>query len=389
MSSTAPGGPLADVRVLDFTHALAGPYCTMLLADLGADVIKVEPPEGDHTRFLGPYPPGASTSPFGGYFQSINRGKRSIVLDLKQPEERERILALLPEIDVVVENFTPSVMGRLGLGWDVLSSHNPALVYVTVRGFGDPALGRSPYADWPTFDMVVQAMGGLMSITGPEPGQPVKSGPGVGDIFPATLAAVGLLAALHHARSTGEGQHVDVAMYDGVIALCERIIHQYSYTGKVPTQQGNTHPLLCPFDLFSSADGFVAIAAPRDRQWRLLAEAIGRPELADDERFETVRARSAHSDLVREAISAWTRSRPTAEIVQRLGGEVPVGPMNSVADIFVDPHVRIREMLVELEHPGAEPMRVAGSPIKLSKTPSKVRGRAPLLGEHNEEVLNR
>lgn len=381
-------GPLADVRVLDFTHALAGPYCTMLLADLGADVIKVEPPEGDHTRSFGPYPPGDEIPPFGGYFQSINRGKRSVSLDLKRPEERDRLLALLPEFDVVVENFTPSVMERLGLGWDVLSARNPALVYVTIRGFGDPALGRSPYADWPTFDMVVQAMGGLMSITGPRPGEPTKTGPGVGDIFPAALAAVGLLSALHHARRTGEGQHVDVAMYDGVIALCERIIYQYSYTGKVPSQQGNGHPLLCPFDLFPSADGFVAIAAPRDKQWRALAECIGQPELATDERFATAAARVEHCELVRQIIGTWTASLDTTEIVSTLGSRVPVGPMNSVSDIFEDPHVRAREMLVEVEHPGAGIQTIAGSPIKLSKTPSKVRRGAPLLGEHNAEVLN-
>ena len=384
---TDAAGPLADVRVLDFTHALAGPYCTMLLADLGADVIKVEPPEGDHTRSFGPYPPGEATPPFGAYFQSINRGKRSISIDLKQPEERDRLLALLPDFDVVVENFTPSVMERLGLGWDVLSDRNPALVYVTVRGFGDPALGRSPYADWPTFDMVVQAMGGLMSITGPRPGQPTKTGPGIGDIFPAALAAVGLLSALHHARRTGEGQHVDVAMYDGVIALCERIIYQYSYTGKIPTQQGNGHPLICPFDLFSSADGFVAIAAPRDKQWRALAESIGQPELATDERFATAAARVENCELVRRIVGSWTERLDTTEIVSTLGGRVPVGPMNSVRDIFDDPHVRAREMLAEVEHPGAGIRTIAGSPIKLSKTPSKVRRGAPLLGEHNAEVL--
>lgn len=381
-------GPLSDVRVLDFTHALAGPYCTMLLADLGADVIKVEPPDGDHTRNFGPYPPGVESLPFGGYFQSINRGKRSIVLDLKLPKERDRLIGLLPEIDVVVENFTPSVMDRLGLGWDVLSRHNSALVYVSVRGFGDPALGRSPYADWPMFDMVAQAMGGLMSITGPAPGQPMKAGPGIGDIFPAALAAVGLLSALHHARRTGEGQQVDVAMYDGVISLCERIVHQYAYTGEVPAQQGNSHPLLCPFDLFPSDDGFVAIAAPRDRQWRILTQFIGQPELATDERFATSTARAENCELVRSIVGKWTASLPTAKIVEKLGGSVPVGPVNAVDDIFSDPHVRAREMLVELEHPGAGTRTVAGSPIKLSKTPSRVRRRAPLLGEHNAEVLN-
>jgi crotonobetainyl-CoA:carnitine CoA-transferase CaiB-like acyl-CoA transferase len=384
---TATVGPLSDVRVLDFTHALAGPYCTMLLTDLGADVVKVEPPSGDLARRVGPFPSSAADAPYGGYFQSVNRGKRSVVANLKAPEERDRILALVPDFDVVVENFTPGVMERLGLGWDALSARNPAVVYATIRGFGDPAFGRSPYAHWPTFDLVAQAMGGLMSITGAEPDKPLKAGPGVGDIFPATLAAVGLLAALHHARRTGAGQHVDVAMYDGIVALCERIVHQHSYTGEVPTQQGNTHPLLSPFDIFRSSDGFVAIAAPRDAQWERLLGLIARPELLSDERFASVRSRAEHGHAVREVISTWAAQRTNAEIIECLGGRIPVGPVNDVGDIFADPHTRIREMLIEVEQPGHGTVVVAGSPIKLSQTPSKVRSRAPLLGEHTQEVL--
>lgn len=385
---TAPrGGPLADVRVVDFTHALAGPFCTMLLTDLGADVVKIEPPRGDHTRHVGPFKGDPAGEPFGGYFQSINRGKRSVVADLKDPAARDRVLTLVDAADVVVENFTHGVMDRLGLGYEALSARNPALVYAAIRGFGDPATGESPYVDWPAFDLVVQAMGGLMSITGEADGPPLKCGPGVGDIFPATLCAVGLLAALHHARTTGVGQQVDVAMYDGILALCERIVYQHSYTGGIPERQGNTHPLLSPFDIFATRDGHVAIAAPRNELWHKLLDLIDRGDLREDPRFATPAKRAEHADAVRGAIAGWVSQRTNGEVVERLGGRVPVGPVNTVADVFADPHVRARQMLVDVEHPGGGTVAIAGSPIKLSKTPARVRGRAPLLGEHTQEVL--
>lgn len=385
---TVAPGPLQDVTVVDFTHMLAGPYCTMVLTDLGADVIKIERTSGDPTRRIGPFPAGErGDAPYGGYFQSINRGKRSVAVDLKAEGDRDAILELVDAADVVVENFAPAVMDRLGLGYETLRERNPALVYASIRGFGDPALGASPYADWPAFDLNVQAMGGLIGITGPEGGTPLKAGPGVGDIFPAVLGACGVLAALHHARRTGEGQHVDVAMYDGVLALCERIVNQYSYAGTVPRPQGNTHPLLSPFDVFATSDGFVTIAAPGEAQWRELCALIDRADAAEDPRYATVERRAVHGDEVRELVGAWTALHTTAAVIERLGGRIPVGPINTVEDIFADPHVQAREMLVEVEQPGSDPVRVAGSPIKLSRTPAGVRGRAPLLGEHTEEVL--
>jgi len=367
---------------------LAGPFCTMLLADLGADVVKVEPPAGDTSRTLGPYAPDDELRAYGGYFQSVNRNKRGLALDLTQEGAREVVRRLVKDADVVVENFRAGVMERLGLGYESLHERNPRLVYAAIRGFGDPRTGASPYLDWPAFDITAQAFGGFMGITGAGPGESYKAGPGIGDIFPAVLTAVGLLAAVHHSRRTGEGQFLDVAMYDGVLAMCERIVHQHSYTGDVPQPQGNTHPLLSPFDTFRTKDGQVTIAAPEAWHWAALAEAMGRPELAEDERFVTNATRLRHRDLVEEMVAAWCAERTNREVVAALGGRVPVAPVQSVADIFADPHVAIRAMLAQVEQPGSStPRQVAAPPIKLTATPATVRTRAPLLGEHSQAVL--
>ncbi len=381
-------GPLADLTVVDLTQGLAGPFCTMLLADLGARVIKVEPPEGDGTRRTGPFAPDDRLRAFGGYFQSVNRGKESLAVDLKQEEGREVLRRLVRRSQVLVENFRAGVMERLGLAYEALRAVNPRLVYAAIRGFGDPRTGESPYADWPAYDVVAQAMGGIMSITGPDPNTPVKVGPGVGDILPAMFLALGVVSAVRHAERTGEGQFLDVAMYDAVLAVCERIVHQYAYTGQVPRPEGNGHPLLCPFDLFPARDGWVAIAAPRDHLWRELAAAMGRPELGEDPRFATNAARVEHADEVRQIVTGWTSTRTRAEVVAAIADRVPCGPVQDAAEVFADPHVRARQMLVELEHPGCEtPKTIAGIPIKLSRTPGAIRHRAPLLGEHTVEVL--
>lgn len=212
--------------------------------------------------------------------------------------------------DVVVENYAAGVMDRLGLGYEVLQEQNPRLVYATLRGFGDPRTGDSPYRNWPAFDVVAQAMGGFLGVTGTPDGTPIKSGPGIGDLFPATLLAVGILAALHHARRTGEGQFMDVAMYDAVLSMCERTVYQYSYTGDVPAPQGNTHPLLCPFDILPTVDGWIALAA-NDKQWPIICEAMGRPEMAVDERYTSNSARVRHRIEVRSALEEWLATTTT------------------------------------------------------------------------------
>lgn len=381
-------GALSDLRILDLSQILAGPICTQMLADHGAQVIKVESLAGDGIRSSGPFRPDDTLHAFGGYFQSINRNKSSVALDLKQEEGKAIFRRMVEEADVVVENFRAGVMDRLGLGYETLRAIKPALVYATVRGFGDPRSGASPYANWPAYDVVAQAMGGIMNITGEAGGAPTKIGPGVGDIVPGLMLALGILAAVHHARRTGEGQFVDVAMVDGVLALCERTVYQQSYEGRTPGREGNRHPLLCPFGLFPANDGWVAVGCAEEKLWGELARIIGRPDMADDPRYATNRARVEHADEVIAAIGAYTAARSKAELAQALGGRVPFGPMCNSRDIFDDPHYRVREMIVEVEHPGcAEPVQIAGVPIKLSVTPGAVRRRAPLLGEQTDEIL--
>jgi crotonobetainyl-CoA:carnitine CoA-transferase CaiB-like acyl-CoA transferase len=381
-------GPLAGLRVLDLTQALAGPFCTMLLADLGADVIKVEPPAGDMTRFVGPFTLEDTERAYGGYFASINRGKRSIVLDLKQDADHDVLLQLATTVDVVVENSRAGVMDRLGVGYETLSASNPKLVYAAIRGFGDPRTGESPYGDWPSYDVVAQAMGGVVSLTGSDDGDVMKCGPSVGDIFSGALGTVGLLAAVVHARSTGEGQFVDVAMYDAVLSLCEGAAYWYSYTGQVRRSTGNGHPTIAPFDIFPTSDGHCAIGTPSDRMFAVLCDRMGSAELADDERFKGPRDRLVNRAEMNELLMRWTSSKTTAEIVELLSGDVPVGPVNDMAAIYADPHVAVRHMLVEVEQPdGSRPVTLAGQAIKMTKTHTGIRSRPPRLGEHTDEIL--
>jgi len=360
----------------------------MLLADLGAVVIKIEPPEGDPTRTFGPFRKGDRVRAYGGYFQSLNRNKLGLTIDLKNPEERKQFLHLVRQTDVVVENFRSGVMEELELGFERLLTQNPRLVYAAVRGFGDPRTGSSPYADWPAYDVIAQAMGGLVACTGYDEDHPTKVGPGVGDIFPGALTAVGVLAALHHVQLSGQGQFVDVAMYDAMISLCERSVYLYSYNEVVAAPEGNGHPFLVPFDVVRAADGWVAIAAPTDRYWTQLCTLMGLPGLSRDPRYASLEARQAHAPAVRELISDWARSRSRLDIVRLLGGLVPVGSVQSGDEILADPHIYGREMIFELPHPGVdEPVRVAGTPIKFTLTRPSPPVRAPLLGEHDQYFL--
>lgn len=383
-----PSGPLQGIRVIDFTQALAGPFCTMLLADLGADVVKIEPVTGDLTRFTGPYRRSDTEHHYGAYFASINRNKRSVILDLTTEFGREAALRLAEGAHAVVENSRAGVMERLGLDYEAFAARNPGLVYAAIRGFGDARSGRSPYEAWPAYDVVAQAMGGAVGMTGTADGQTMRVGPPVGDIYPATVAALGVCAALVRAVQHGRGQFLDVAMYDAVLALSEQLVYRYSYTGQVTRPQGNGHPALCPFDLFETADGYCAIAAPTERHWPILANLIGRPDLVDDERCRTNRERVRNADFVRAQLTAWTKARTKAEIVEALAGQVPVGPVNTAEDIFADPHVAVRNMLVDVPHPGTgEEVALPGSPIKLQDTPAGIYRRPPLLGEHTDELL--
>jgi len=389
MTAAPASGPLKGLKVLDFTQALAGPFCTQQLADLGADVVKVETLDGgDLTRNSGPFHETDVERRYSGYFQSVNRGKRSIAVDLKTVDGVDLVKRLVPDFDVVVENFRVGVMDRLGLSYETLAALNRRLVYAAIRGFGDPRTGASPYADWPAYDVVAQAMGGMMGITGLAGGTPIKIGPGVGDTIPALYAALGIVSAVLHARETGEGQFLDVAMADAVLAVCERIVHQHSFGRLTPGPEGNHHPFLLPFGVYPAADGFVAIACPGDPFFRALCAALGAAELLGEPEFETPKARAANRERVIERLSALTGKLTKAELQAKLGGVVPFGPVKDIAEIAADPHFAQRGMLAEIECPGLpEPMRIAGPPIKLARTPSAVRRRAPALGEDTTEVL--
>lgn len=386
--SLIPPGALDGMRVIDLTQVLAGPFCTQILADHGAEVLKVEPLKGDETRKLGPYRADDELREISGYYQSVNRNKKSIALDLKAPEGREVLLKLIDGADALVENSRGGVMERLGLSYELLSSRNPRLVYAAIRGFGDPRSGESPYAAWPAFDIVGQAMGGMMGITGPDADTPIKVGPGVGDLIPGLFAVIGILMALLKARQSGQGQFVDVSMVDCVLATSERIVNQYSYTGRVPRPEGNRHPLLCPYGVVRASDGWLTLSAPTDSFWRKLLTLIDGNDLVDDPRYATNSARLERQDEVYAIVERFTSDRTKAELTQLFGGVIPFGPIYDVADIFADPHFALREMLIEVEQPGsATPVKVAGVPIKMSLTPGRVRHRAPLLGEHTRQIL--
>ena len=395
--SGPPKGPLTGLRVIDCTQALAGPFGTSLLADLGADVIKVEAPKGDGSRASPPLPPdyanpnaeeGAAVN-FGGYFASVNRNKRSIVLDLKQESDQAVLLDLCAGADAIVENMRAGVMDRLGLGFEVIKARNERIVYAAIRGFGDPRTGESPYQDWPAYDIVAQAMGGLAHITGPGDGSGgYPSGASIGDIYPGTLMALGVVSALLHAQKTGEGQFLDVAMYDAMLALNETTVVNYGYAEQTLEARGQHHPTLMPFGIFPAADGGVALACPGPNHWQKLCEAMGRGDLIEDERCKNTFVRARNFVFVEAQISAWTSGLTKAEIIGHLGGHVPCGPVNTAAEIFADPHVEAREMLTRFQLPGDNPeVAITGTPIKFTRTPAGFYRRPPNLGEHTEEIL--
>lgn len=389
MTSTTGFGALEGLRVLDFTQALAGPFCTQILGDHGAEIVKIEAPDsGDFARDSGPFHAADVEHKQSGYFHSINRNKKSISIDLKTAAGREIVFAMVPQFDVVVENFRAGVMDRLGLSYEALRARNPRLVYATVRGFGDARSGASPYTEWPAFDVVSQAMGGMMGITGMDAAHPVKTGPGVGDTIPALYLAFGVLAAVLRARSTGQGQFVDVAMLDAVLAVSERIIHQRSFGKITAVPEGNFHPFLVPFGVFAVKDGHVAIGCPSDGFFRELCTGLGLLDLRDDPTVATTADRRARRDHVNAVVSARMLEFTKAELMTRLGGKVPFGPVYNVDEIMADPHFAARGMLAEIECPGIpETMRIAGVPLKFSETPGGVRHRAPDHGEHTDPVL--
>jgi len=376
-----PTGPLSGVVVLDLTRVLAGPYCTMLLSDLGARVIKVERPgAGDDAREIGPFVGDRSA-----YFMSLNRGKQSIALDLKSEPDREIFEELLAMSDVLVENFRAGAMERLGYGWDDLRVRHPTLIYAAASGFGH----SGPYSHRPAYDMVVQGMGGIMSLTGEPGGAPTRVGTSVGDLTAGLFTAIGVTTALYHRAQTGEGQKIDVAMLDCQVAILENAIARYQATGDVPGPIGSRHPSITPFGAFATADGFVVIAAGNDGLFGALCDCLERPGLARRPEFASNAARTEHADALKDEIEgSLGRHGSTHWLALLEAAGVPCGPINDVAQVLEDPQVRARNMVVEIEEAGSESLQIAGNPIKLSGFGDpETRGAAPGLDESREALL--
>jgi len=390
MSESTRRGPLADLTVIDCTRALAGPFGAGLLADLGARVIKVEPPLGDGYRntppflddYAAPYEDEPAGTDFGAPFAAVNRNKRSVCLDLKDSNDKDIFLQLCDQADAVVENMRAGVMERLGLSYETLAARNPKIVYACVRGFGDPRTGESPYVNWPSLDAAAQSFGGLVHA---------NDGlvtPATADIFPGTLMALGVVSAIHAAARTGQGQFLDVGMYDAMLAFQKSAVAQYGFTGK-PNPAGLQRAMtLYPFDLFPAKDGRISLAVAQPRHWDLLCAAMERGDMMTDPRCATNAARLANVDWVEAQICAWTQQLTRAQILAKLDGAIPVGPVQTMADIYTDPHIEARGMLESCEPGGDNPrITLAANPIKFTATPTHLYQSPPKLGEHNAEVM--
>ncbi len=378
--------PLTGVTVIDLSRVLAGPYATMVLSDLGARIIKVEQPgSGDDSRAIGPFMPNADGLPMSAYFTAVNRAKESIALNLKLAADRVTFEALLATADVLVENYRPGVMTKLGYGWDDLRPRFPKLIYAAASGFGQ----TGPYTHKPAYDMVVQGMGGIMSITGHVGGPPTRVGTSFGDIVAGLFTAIGVEAALLDRARTGCGQLVDVAMLDGQIAMLENAIVRYGVTGEVPGPMGARHPSIAPFAALKTADSHIIIAAGNDALWQALVAALTTPALGTDARYHSNALRCTHWAALQADLEAVLASRPTTSWIDILeAAGIPCGPINTVAQALADPQVQARNMVVQTGFEDGSPLAIAGSPIKLSASPdAPTRTRAPRLDEHRAAIV--
>ncbi|MCP4716554.1 MAG: CoA transferase [Deltaproteobacteria bacterium] len=372
---------LDGIRIVDFSKALAGPYCTMLLADMGAEVIKVEMPGvGDDSRGWGP--------PFiegeAAYFLSINRNKKSTTLNLKNDQAKEIARRMIEKADVVLESNRPGVMKKLGLDYESVKQFNPNIIYCAISGFGQ----TGPYSKRPGFDQVIQGYGGLMGLTGEVGGEPIKIGIAITDIATGMFASVGILTALYHRERTGQGQFVDASMLDGQVSWLTYQAGRYFASGQVPQRLGNAHPMIVPYQDFEASDGFINIAAGNDNLWKKFCEVADLTAIAEDPRFATNPKRVENREELVPMISKIIATKTMQEWLDLLNAAgVPCGPIYTIDKIFQDPHVLARDMLQEVEHPTCGPVKVGGVPIKFSETPATVETPPPLLGQHNEEML--
>jgi len=372
--------PLNGIRVLDLSRVLAGPYCTMVLGDLGAEVIKVEPPEGDETRGWGP--------PFAGgesaYYLCVNRNKRGMVINLKTDEGLEIMRGLVRQSDVLVENFRPGTLARFALDFESAAALNPHLIYCSITGFGQ----TGPLRDRPGYDFMIQAMGGLMSITGEPAGEPMKVGVAVADLFAGQNAVIAILAALQARTQTGKGQHLDIALFDSQLGMLANVASNYLISDNLPKRHGNAHANIVPYQSFQASDGWFVLAVGNDKQFARLCEVIGKLELVDDTRFGLNSQRVKNRDELIAILKPIFATRSASEWLTALeAAEIPCGPINTFDQVFAGPQVQAREMLIEMEHPTIGKLPLVGSPLKFSETQVDYKLPPPRLGEHTEEVL--
>lgn len=375
-----PDGALTGLRVLDLTQVMSGPFCTMMLADMGADVVKIENPQGgDQTRTSWGYAVRGEDS---RAFLALNRNKRSVRLDLKDAAQRERFYAMVGEADVVVENFRPGVTARLGIDYETLKQHNPALIYASISGFGQ----TGPYAQRPGYDLIAQGMSGIMSITGEPGGNPVKSGLPVADLGAGMFTAFGILTAYVARLASGEGQYLEVSLFESALALSVWESTEYWATGEAPEALGSANRMSAPYQAFRASDGYLTVGANNERLWARLCEVLGVPELVTDERYRTNTLRMRHRDeLVAELTPLFSARTVDEWVDELLGIGVPAGPIRDYSYVLdSDPHVAERGAVTSYEHPVEGTVKVLASPVRLSGTPATVRRPAPLLGEHDE-----
>ncbi len=372
--------PLQGIRVLDLSRVLAGPYCTMVLGDLGADVIKVEPPEGDETRGWGP-PFAEGESP---YYLCVNRNKRGIVINLKTDEGKKVLRDLALQSDVLVENFRPATLEKFGLDFETLHELNPKLIYCSITGFGQTGSMK----DKPGYDFMIQALGGLMSITGEPEGEPMKTGVAVVDLFAGQNAIIAILAALQARTMTGRGQHLDISLFDSQLGWLANVASNYLISGKLPKRHGNAHANIVPYQSFQASDGWFAIAVGNDKQFLRLCEMLGKPEIAVDEKFATNSARVQNRAEIIPLLASIFNNASVSEWLAKLDeAEIPCGPIQGFEQVFSMPAVKERGMLVKMDHPTIGELPLVGSPLKMSDTPVQYRLHPPLMGEHTQEVL--
>jgi crotonobetainyl-CoA:carnitine CoA-transferase CaiB-like acyl-CoA transferase len=381
---TSPIGPLSGLRVLDLTRVLAGPTCTQMLGDLGAEVIKIERPEaGDDTRgFAPPFVPNTKES---AYFVGVNRNKKSVTLDIAKPEGQAIIHKLLEHCDILVENFKVGALAKYGLGYEQLAKTHPRLIYCSITGFGQ----TGPYAPRPGYDALIQAMGGVMSLTGEPNGSPQKVGVPVADLFAGLYGCIGILAAVNHRNSTGQGQQIDIGMLDTHVAWLANQGMNYLATGENPPRLGNQHPNIAPYQEFPTKDGYIILAVGNDPTFERFCKAFGQEALLSDPRFATNPIRVQNRQLVTDTLTPVMKSKTTAEWIDALEAlKIGCGPINTLEQVFADPHVQARDMVVEMAHGSGEKVKVIANPVKLSATPPSYRSAPPVLGEHTNAVLS-